>query len=82
MGKIKKLFSRVFNTCECCGRKLKIDDMKYSIMLETWIDADHKSGYDCTVCHECVSKYKMYDLVSKINIIRKLKREERDNPNG
>jgi len=73
MGSIKKLLARVFNTCECCGKKMKPDDMKYNIMLETWIDPKHKSGHECIVCFECVANFKMYDLVSKVNVIRKLK---------
>ena len=82
MGKFKKLLARVFNTCECCGKRLKSGDMKYSITLKTWIDQDHKSGYDCTVCHECVSNFKMYELVSKVNVIRKLKKEEEEKKYG
>ena len=73
---IKKLMARLFNTCECCGKKLKTDDMKYSILLETWLDPEHKSGYECTICHECVSNFKMYDIVSKVNVIRKLRKDE------
>jgi uncharacterized protein YmfQ (DUF2313 family) len=77
MGGIKKLLARVFNTCECCGKKLKPEDMKYKLLMETWIDNPNRtSGYDCTVCHECVSTLKIYEMVSRINVIRKLKKEE------
>jgi hypothetical protein len=78
MGTITKIMARVFNTCEACGSKMKADDQKYTITFDTWYEPNKKSSYDCTVCHECVNNFKLYELVSKVNIIRKLQQEEKE----
>jgi len=73
---VKKLLARLFNNCESCGKRLKADEQKYTVRFEVWIEPGKSSGYECTVCHECINNFKLYELVSKVNVLHKLMGKE------